>query len=148
LCRSSKLILLVLFALFLDLPAACFADYIMTDKEREESLQIITSLKQDLMNRQVQYEALETSNKLTEEQLRNLEKTVTSLTQHITDLENSVNQKEILLAQLNQEKESIQNDLIGLKNSLEECEKKIKRLVWERNGAAIWAVIVTIVALF
>jgi hypothetical protein len=124
-CNSKKLLLSVLFALLLVCPVVCFADYIMSDKERAESLQIIADLKRDLVSRQAEYEGLKQVNTQIEEQL------VTS-TQKIKELEIKNSAQTLSIQELKLEQEKIQEDLNDLRKSLMECKRQNKRLKIER----------------
>lgn len=144
---------LALFALLLVSPVACFADtnYIMTEAQRTESLQLISSLQQTLSQRITVLNNLRASQKLTQEQLQGLDQTVTqlqqsetNLNQHITDLQTSLNSREAQLTQLQEEMTEIQNILTDSKKLLQDLQKQIKWLVWERNGAVLAFVLVLI----
>jgi septal ring factor EnvC (AmiA/AmiB activator) len=125
-CSSKKLLLPVLFvALFLVSAGVSFADYIMNDKERSESLQIIADLKNDLLSREKEYESLKQTNKTIEEQLA-------ASAQKINKLEALNNDQAITIRELKTEKEKIQQDLTGLKKSLAECARRNKMLKVER----------------
>jgi chromosome segregation ATPase len=115
----------LLFVLLLASPGGSFADYIMSDKERNESLQIIADLKNDLLSRQAEYESLKQTNKQIEKQLA-------SSAQKINELEASNNAQAITNQELTAEKEKIQQDLTGLKKSLAECARQNKKLKVER----------------
>jgi chromosome segregation ATPase len=136
-CKNFLILLLVSLLLLLSSPLAFGAEYLMTETDRAESLQIITELKLSLANRQTQYEALKQVNKQIEAQLA-------ISAQKITDLEISLNSREISLQELRQEKKQIRIGLEGLRQKLEGCQRQNKAL---KITAVIEGIIIVVLAL-
>jgi chromosome segregation ATPase len=123
-------VLLFSFLLAVCSVSACGAEggYIISEQQRTEFLQIIKELKISLAERSRQFESLKLNNKLTLEQLQNLERINSNLQQRISDLEISISNKETSYNQLQAETDAIRNGLTSLKKEFESCQRRNKML--------------------